>query len=92
MERFREKSLQEIFRFSDGRRGELELRKDPVFTNVLLADEIIRATPRTQAGLLESMEERQVKELPRSCTGKGRPGKGTLRKTAQEQGGMHMIL
>lgn len=36
------------------------LRKGPVFTNVLLADEINRATPRTQSGLLESMEERQV--------------------------------
>ncbi len=32
----------------------------PVFTNILLADEINRATPRTQAGLLECMEERQV--------------------------------
>ena len=40
--------------------GEFELRKGPVFTNILLADEINRATPRTQAGLLESMEERQV--------------------------------
>lgn len=40
--------------------GEFELRKGPVFANVLLADEINRATPRTQAGLLESMEERQV--------------------------------
>ncbi len=36
------------------------LRKGPVFTNVLLADEINRATPRTQAGLLECMEELQV--------------------------------
>ena len=40
--------------------GEFELHKGPVFTNILLADEINRATPRTQAGLLESMEERQV--------------------------------
>ena len=40
--------------------GEFELRKGPVFTNILLADEINRATPRTQSGLLESMEERQV--------------------------------
>ena len=32
----------------------------PVFTNILLADEINRATPRTQSGLLECMEERQV--------------------------------
>ena len=40
--------------------GEFVLRKGPVFTNILLADEINRATPRTQAGLLEVMEERQV--------------------------------
>ncbi|MCR5254401.1 MAG: MoxR family ATPase [Acetatifactor sp.] len=40
--------------------NEFELRKGPVFTNILLADEINRATPRTQAGLLECMEERQV--------------------------------
>ena len=33
------------------------LRKGPAFTNILLADEINRATPRTQAGLLECMEE-----------------------------------
>ncbi len=36
------------------------LRRGPVFTNILLADEINRATPRTQSSLLESMEERQV--------------------------------
>lgn len=36
------------------------LKKGPVFTNILLADEINRATPRTQAGLLECMEEKQV--------------------------------
>jgi len=36
------------------------LRKGPVFTNVLLADEINRAPPKTQAALLESMQERQV--------------------------------
>ena len=42
------------------KQGEFELRKGPAFTNVLLADEINRATPRTQAGLLESMEERQI--------------------------------
>ena len=39
---------------------EFQLRKGPVFTNVLLADEINRATPRTQSALLECMEERQV--------------------------------
>lgn len=37
-------------------------RPGPVFTNILLADEINRATPRTQAALLECMEERQVTE------------------------------
>ena len=36
------------------------LRKGPLFTNILLADEINRATPRTQSGLLECMEEKQV--------------------------------
>lgn len=41
-------------------KNEFMLRKGPVFTNILLADEINRATPRTQAGLLECMEERQV--------------------------------
>lgn len=40
--------------------GEFELRKGPVFANVLLADEINRASPRTQSALLEAMEERQV--------------------------------
>lgn len=40
--------------------GVFELRKGPIFANIILADEINRATPRTQAGLLESMEERQV--------------------------------
>lgn len=39
---------------------QFELKEGPVFTNILLADEINRATPRTQAGLLECMEERQV--------------------------------
>ena len=37
-----------------------EFRKGPVFTDVLLADEINRATPKTQGALLEAMEERQV--------------------------------
>ncbi len=39
---------------------EFVLRKGPVFTNILLADEINRATPRTQSALLECMEERQT--------------------------------
>lgn len=40
--------------------GEFIFRKGPVFANIVLADEINRATPRTQASLLECMEERQV--------------------------------
>lgn len=42
------------------REGEFELVKGPIFTNVLLADEINRTPPKTQAALLEAMEERQV--------------------------------
>lgn len=38
--------------------GEFKLRRGPIFTNVLLADEINRATPKTQSALLESMRER----------------------------------
>lgn len=44
----------------DQREGRFLLNKGPVFTNILLADEINRATPRTQSGLLECMEEKQV--------------------------------
>jgi MoxR-like ATPase len=40
--------------------SKFELRKGPVFTNILLADEINRAPPRTQSALLEAMQERQV--------------------------------
>jgi MoxR-like ATPase len=40
--------------------GGFEFRPGPIFTNILLADEINRATPRTQSSLLECMEERQV--------------------------------
>lgn len=40
--------------------GEFTFRKGPVFCNILLADEINRATPRTQSALLECMEERQI--------------------------------
>ncbi len=41
-------------------RGAFELRRGPVFTEVLLADEVNRTPPKTQAALLEAMEERQV--------------------------------
>ena len=40
--------------------GEFEVREGPVFANIVLADEINRTTPKTQAALLECMEERQV--------------------------------
>jgi MoxR-like ATPase len=42
------------------RSGELAFRQGPVFTNLLLADEINRTPPKTQAALLEAMQERQV--------------------------------
>jgi MoxR-like ATPase len=42
------------------REGDFEFRPGPIFTNLLLADEINRAPPKTQAALLESMQERQV--------------------------------
>ncbi|UFS61152.1 AAA family ATPase [Subtercola endophyticus] len=44
----------------DARAGEFEFRDGPVFTNILLADEINRTPPKTQSALLEAMEERQV--------------------------------
>ncbi len=52
----------------DARTGEFEFRAGPVFTNILLADEINRTPPKTQAALLEAMEERQV-----SADGTSRP-------------------
>ncbi|BDI21685.1 MoxR family ATPase [Herbiconiux sp. L3-i23] len=44
----------------EGSRGEFVFREGPVFTNILLADEINRTPPKTQSALLEAMEERQV--------------------------------
>ena len=44
----------------DRRTSDFVLRKGPVFTNILLADEINRAPPKTQAALLEAMQERQT--------------------------------
>ncbi|MBR0474059.1 MAG: MoxR family ATPase [Erysipelotrichaceae bacterium] len=46
--------------FYNQKEGEFTFRKGPVFSNVVLADEINRATPRTQSALLEAMEEKQV--------------------------------
>jgi MoxR-like ATPase len=44
----------------DAKKGDFEFRAGPVFTNILLADEINRTPPKTQSALLEAMEERQV--------------------------------
>ena len=46
--------------YFDQKESRFVLRRGPVFTHILLADEINRATPRTQSSLLEAMEERQV--------------------------------
>lgn len=46
--------------FYNQKSGEFEFRPGPLFSNVVLADEINRATPRTQSSLLEAMEERQI--------------------------------
>lgn len=50
----------QILQESDEGRRHFEYRPGPVFTNLLLADEINRATPKTQAALLEAMQERRV--------------------------------
>ena len=46
--------------FFSQKSGEFEFRPGPLFSNIVLADEINRATPRTQSSLLEAMEERQI--------------------------------
>lgn len=46
--------------FYNQKTGEFEFRKGPLFSNIILADEINRATPRTQSSLLEAMEEKQI--------------------------------
>ena len=46
--------------FYNQKRGEFEFRPGSLFTNVILADEINRATPRSQSALLEAMEEKQI--------------------------------
>ena len=46
--------------FFNMKQQEFQLRKGPVFANIILADEINRATPRTQSALLECMEEKQT--------------------------------
>lgn len=46
--------------FYSQKKSEFEFRPGPIFSNIVLADEINRATPRTQSSLLESMEEQQT--------------------------------
>lgn len=46
--------------FYNQKTGEFQFREGPLFTNIVLADEINRATPRTQSSLLECMEEHQI--------------------------------
>ena len=46
--------------FYNQKTGEFQFREGPLFSNIILADEINRATPRTQSSLLEAMEERQI--------------------------------
>lgn len=46
--------------FYNQKTGEFQFRKGPLFADLVLADEINRATPRTQSSLLEAMEERQI--------------------------------
>ena len=48
------------FNFYNQKEGEFVFREGPLFSNIILADEINRATPRTQSALLEAMEEKQV--------------------------------
>lgn len=50
----------DIFLKEDEGRGHFEFQKGPVFTNILLADEINRATPKTQSALLEAMQEKHI--------------------------------
>ncbi|HXH21046.1 MAG TPA: MoxR family ATPase [Dehalococcoidia bacterium] len=46
--------------FYNQKQGEFEFRPGPIIANIVLADEINRATPRTQSALLEALEERQI--------------------------------
>ena len=69
----------------DSSQGELSFRQGPVFTNLLLADEINRTPPKTQSALLEAMEEGQVSvdgvshPLPGAVPGRCDPEPGRVR-------------
>ena len=58
--------------FFNQKLGEFEFRPGPLFAHIVLADEINRATPRTQSSLLESMEERQVASTGKRASSKRR--------------------
>ena len=57
------------------READFEFRPGPIFTNLLLADEINRAPPKTQAALLEAMQERQV-----TIEGQTAPARAAVRR------------
>lgn len=62
----------------DARTAEFSFQQGPVFTNLLLADEINRTPPKTQSSLLEAMEERQV-------TVDGTPGSSPTPSSSQQR-------
>jgi MoxR-like ATPase len=74
----------------DQRSGEFEVRKGPVFTTVLLADEINRASPKTQSALLEVMEEGQV-TLDRTTYPVGPPFMVVATQNPIEQAGTYRL-
>ncbi len=77
----------------DARAAAFEFRQGPVFTNLFLADEINRTPPKTQASLLEVMEERQVsvegtpRPLPGAVPGRGHPEPDRVRGHLPAAGG-----
>ena len=64
----------------DQREARFEFRRGPVFTHLLLADEINRATPKTQAALLEAMQEAQV-TVEASASARRRRSSSSPRRT-----------
>ena len=70
----------------DGRAGELSFREGPLFTNLLLADEINRTPPKTQSALLEAMEEgaglgrRRLPAAAPALPGRRHPEPGRVRR------------
>ena len=77
----------------DASSSDFTFRQGPVFTNLLLADEINRTPPKTQSALLEAMEERQVSvdgrahPLPATVHGRRHPEPGRVRRHLSPAGG-----